>query len=283
MVHAIIPALALGLWPFSCTAVFWGGAEAGLTPPPFPLGKFGKTLGRGDGREDITGQEATGRKIHITHTHPSLTCLHELALLPKNLREGDGVGGHIHGSRRVLGVGHGHSPGAGGDPGPSRARGGGCLCPAPGSPLLQCPSSLRSSLCPMRCDAMRCDAGGSGLRRAVNPYPPTAGIAPALPLPTAPGDGTDGELRGNHEWVRTASAVFMLKAPSAEGKDADWELSLGRKGPRAPGKMKAGARGGECRTRNYSRSLAGSPNPCCHPAQPLSPHSAMSRCGHPVL
>lgn len=85
-------------------------------------------------------------------------------------------------------------------------------------------------------DAMRCDAGGSGLRRAVNPYPPTAGIAPALPLPTAPGDGTDGELRGNHEWVRTASAVFMLKAPSAEGKDADWELSLGRKGPRAPGK-----------------------------------------------
>lgn len=49
---------------------------------------------------------------------PSLTCFHQLALLPKNLREGDGAcraGGRrrgLHGSLRVLRVSHGQSPAA---------------------------------------------------------------------------------------------------------------------------------------------------------------------------
>lgn len=49
---------------------------------------------------------------------PSLTCFHQLALLPENLREGDGAcraGGRrrgLHGSLRVLRVSHGQSPAA---------------------------------------------------------------------------------------------------------------------------------------------------------------------------
>lgn len=141
------------------------------------------------------------------------------------------------------------------DPRLSDAPGRGCLYPAPRSPLLQCPSSLRSSLCPMRCDA-----GGSGLRCAVNPCPPTAGIAPALPIPTAPRDGTDGGLRSNPGWVRAGLVVFMLKTPLAKGKDADGSCFGEERFTELLGNEGWGT-GGDAESGNYSRSLAGNPNP----------------------
>lgn len=185
------------------------------------------------GRTSPARRRRAGKYTSHIHTLP-LPASMSWHCCPKTCEKVTGLGvtsmARVGSSASVMGTARGR----GGTPGPA-VLGAGAACARPRD--RRCCSVPPPSVPPSaRCDAMRCDAGGSGLRRAVNPYPPTAGIAPALPLPTAPGDGTDGELRGNHEWVRTASAVFMLKAPSAEGKDADWELSLGRKGPRAPGK-----------------------------------------------